>query len=48
MVILQKFFIVENGFCYPKFFVIPNEFANCSLLFYEELSWNFDEVAGNL
>jgi hypothetical protein len=22
-------FIVENSFCYPKFFVIPDEFANC-------------------
>jgi hypothetical protein len=23
-------FIVENSFCYPGFFVIPNEFENCS------------------
>ena len=22
-------FIVENRFCYPRFFVIPDEFANC-------------------
>jgi hypothetical protein len=22
--------IVENIFCYPRFFIIPNEFANCS------------------
>jgi hypothetical protein len=24
-------FIVENSFCYPTFFVIPDEFTNCSL-----------------
>jgi hypothetical protein len=24
------------------FFIIPNEFANCSFSLYEELSWNFD------
>jgi len=24
------------------FFVITNEFANCSFYLYEELSWNFD------
>jgi len=35
-------FIVENSFCYPRFFVIPDEFANCSFQFCEELSWNFD------
>lgn len=23
-------FIVENSFCYPGFFVIPNEFVDCS------------------
>jgi hypothetical protein len=28
--------------CYPRFFVIPDEFANCSFQFVEELSWNFD------
>jgi hypothetical protein len=22
-------FIVENSFCYPRVFVIPDEFANC-------------------
>jgi hypothetical protein len=22
-------FVVENSFCYPRFFVIPGEFANC-------------------
>jgi hypothetical protein len=22
-------FIVENSFCYPRIFVIPDEFANC-------------------
>jgi hypothetical protein len=38
-----SFFIVENSFCYPRFFVIPDEFANCPfLLCYKELSWNFD------
>ena len=35
-------FIVENSFCYPGVFVIPDEFANCSFELYEELSWNFD------
>jgi hypothetical protein len=24
-------FIVENSFCCPSFFVIPDEFANCPL-----------------
>ena len=24
-------FIVENRFCYPRFFVIPDEFANSSM-----------------
>jgi hypothetical protein len=23
-------FILEKSFCYPRFFVIPDEFANCS------------------
>jgi hypothetical protein len=23
-------FIIENSFCYPGFFVIPDEFGNCS------------------
>jgi hypothetical protein len=22
-------FIVENSFCYPRFFIIPDEFENC-------------------
>ena len=35
-------FIVENSFQYPRFFVIPNEFANCCFSIYEELSCNFD------
>jgi hypothetical protein len=35
-------FIVENSVCYPRFFVFPGEFANCSFQFVEELSWNFD------
>jgi hypothetical protein len=26
-------FIVENSFCYPKFFVILDDFANCPLFF---------------
>jgi hypothetical protein len=34
--------IVENSFCYPKFFVIPDEFENCPFYLGEELSWNFD------
>jgi hypothetical protein len=25
----RGYFIVENSFCYPRFFVIPDEFANC-------------------
>jgi hypothetical protein len=36
------FLIVENTFYYTEYFVIPNEFANCSFYKYEELSWNFD------
>ena len=36
-------FIVENSFCYPRFFVILDEFANCPFQLCEELSWNFDE-----
>ena len=35
-------FIFENSFHYPRFFVIPDDFANCSFLLYVELSWNFD------
>jgi hypothetical protein len=35
-------FIVENIFCYPKFFIIPDGFANCPFYLSEELSWNFD------
>jgi hypothetical protein len=35
-------FIVEKSFCYPRFFVIPAEFANCPFYLGEELSWNFD------
>jgi hypothetical protein len=27
---LRSSFIVENSFPYPRFFVIPNEFANYS------------------
>jgi hypothetical protein len=26
----RSYFIIENSFCYPRFFVIPDEFANCS------------------
>ena len=39
----RSFFIVDNSFQYPGFFVIPNEFVKYSLQLYEELSWNFDE-----
>ena len=35
-------FFVENSFCYPRFFVIPDEFAYCPFQFVEELSWNID------
>ena len=34
--------IAENSFRSPRFVFIPDEFANCSFSFYEELSWNFD------
>ena len=36
-------FVVENSFCYPKIFVISDEFANCLFELGEELSWNFNE-----
>jgi hypothetical protein len=35
-------FIVENSFCYPRLFVIPDEFANFPFFLCEGLSWNFD------
>ena len=35
-------FIVENSFHYPRFFLIPDEFANCPFYLSEELSRNFD------
>jgi hypothetical protein len=35
-------FIFENSFCYPRFFLIPDELANCPFYLGEELSWNFD------
>jgi hypothetical protein len=35
-------FIVENSFHYPVFFVMPNEFSNCSFKLHEELNWSFD------
>ena len=35
-------FIVENSFCYPRCFVIPDEFANCPFLLYDKLNWTFD------
>ena len=35
-------FIVENSFCYPRFLIFPDAFANCSFYHSEELSWNFD------
>jgi hypothetical protein len=35
-------FIVDNSFLYRRFFVIPDEFANCPFYLCEELSWNFD------
>jgi hypothetical protein len=37
-----SYFIVKNCFGYTGFFVIPDEFENCSFLLDEELSWNFD------
>jgi hypothetical protein len=41
-------FIVENPFCYPRCFVIPDEFANCPFLLSEEFSWDLDGTALNL
>ena len=35
-------FIVENSFCYPRFFVFPDEFANYPFYLCEELSWHFN------
>jgi hypothetical protein len=35
-------FIVENNFCYPRLFAIPDEFANGSFQLCGELSWNLD------
>ena len=35
-------FILEKSFCYPRFFVIPDEFANYPFYLCKELSWNFD------
>jgi hypothetical protein len=35
-------FIVENSFCYSRFFIVPDEFANCPFYLSEELSWDFD------
>ena len=29
-------FIVEKSLCYPRFFIIPDEFANCSFYLSEE------------
>jgi hypothetical protein len=40
--LLRASFIVENSFCYPVFFVIPDEFANCPFYLNEELICNFD------
>jgi hypothetical protein len=34
--------IVGNSFCYSRFFVIPDEFANYPFLLCDELGWNFD------
>ena len=39
---LRTSFIVAYTFCYLGFFVIPNEFANCSFYLYKELSRNLD------
>jgi hypothetical protein len=27
-------FILEKSFCYPRFFVIPDEFADCPFFFF--------------
>jgi hypothetical protein len=34
--------LLSWSFCYTRFFVIPDKFADCSFYFVEELSWNFD------
>jgi hypothetical protein len=36
---------IVNSFCYSRFFVIPDEFANCRFQLGEELSWNFDVLS---
>jgi hypothetical protein len=38
----SSFFVVENGFCYPGFFLILCKFENCSFYICKELSWHFD------
>jgi hypothetical protein len=43
-VIPPEVLLLEKSFCYPRFFVILNEFADCPFEFVEELSWNFDGV----
>jgi hypothetical protein len=34
--------LLRKNFCYPRIFVIPDEFSNCPFLLCEVLSWNFD------
>ena len=36
-------FIIQDCFGYPGFFVFPYKVDYCSLKFYEELCWDFDE-----
>jgi hypothetical protein len=42
MITLEVLLLLRIVFDILDFFVIPNEFANCSFQLYEELSWNFD------
>jgi hypothetical protein len=35
-------FILQKSFCYPKCFVIPDEFGDYPFQIIEELSWNID------
>ena len=41
---LTSSFIVENSFCYPGLFVIPDEVENFSFYLFDELNWYYDGV----
>ena len=37
----RRSLVVEHSFCYPGFFVIPDEFVDCSFYLCVELIWDF-------